>query len=26
VTIVVSFAGGNNYKLAGADELSLVLA
>lgn len=26
VTIVVSFAGGNNYKLAGADDLSLVLA
>lgn len=26
VTIVVTFAGGNNYKLAGADELSLVLA
>jgi hypothetical protein len=26
VTIVVTFAGGNNYKLAGADDLSLVLA
>jgi hypothetical protein len=26
VTIVVSLAGGNNYKLAGADDLSLVLA
>ena len=26
VTIVVSFANGNNYKLAGADDLSLVLA
>jgi hypothetical protein len=26
VTIVVSFAGGNNYKLAGADDLSLILA
>ena len=26
VTIVVSFANGNNYKRAGADELSLVLA
>jgi hypothetical protein len=26
VTIVVSFIGGNNYKLAGADDLSLVLA
>ena len=26
VTIVVSFASGNNYKLAGADDLSLVLA
>src|SRR5262245_16034256 len=26
VTVVVSFAGGNNYKLAGADDLSLVLA
>jgi hypothetical protein len=26
VTIVVTFAGGNNYKLAGADALSLVLA
>jgi hypothetical protein len=26
VTIVVSFTGGNNYKLAGADDLSLVLA
>jgi hypothetical protein len=26
VTIVVSFAGGNNYKLAGADDLSLTLA
>jgi hypothetical protein len=25
VTIVVTFAGGNNYKLAGADNLSLVL-
>ena len=26
VTIVVTFASGNNYKLAGADDLSLVLA
>jgi hypothetical protein len=26
VTIVVTFVGGNNYKLAGADDLSLVLA
>lgn len=26
VTIVVTFSGGNNYKLAGADELALVLA
>jgi hypothetical protein len=26
VTIVVTFAGGNNYKLAGADNLSLVLS
>jgi len=26
VTIVVTFSGGNNYKLAGADDLSLVLA
>jgi hypothetical protein len=26
VIIVVSFAGGNNYKLAGVDDLSLVLA
>lgn len=26
VTIVVTFAGGNNYKLAGADDISLVLA
>lgn len=26
VTIVVSFIGGNNYKLAGADDLSLVVA
>ncbi len=26
VTIVVSFIGGNNYKLAGADDLSLVLS
>jgi hypothetical protein len=26
VTIVMSFIGGNNYKLAGADDLSLVLA
>lgn len=26
VTIVVTFRGGNNYKLAGADDLSLVLA
>ena len=26
VTIVMTFAGGNNYKLAGADDLSLVLA
>ena len=26
VTIVVTFAAGNNYKLAGADDLSLVLA
>lgn len=26
VTIIVSFIGGNNYKLAGADDLSLVLA
>ena len=26
VTIVVTFAGGNNYKLAGADDLSLVLS
>jgi len=26
VTIVVSFANGNNYKLAGADDLALVLA
>ncbi len=25
ITIVVTFAGGNNYKLAGADNLSLVL-
>ena len=26
VTIVVTFVGGNNYKLAGADDLSLVLS
>ncbi|MBA2331383.1 MAG: hypothetical protein H0V94_01145 [Actinobacteria bacterium] len=26
VTIVVTFSGGNNYKLAGADDLSLVLS
>ena len=26
VTIVVTFSGGNNYKLAGADDLSLMLA
>jgi hypothetical protein len=26
VTIVVTFVGGNNYKLAGADDLSLMLA
>lgn len=26
VTIVVTFSGGNNYKLAGADDLSLVVA
>ena len=26
VTIVVTFAGGNNYKLAGADDLSLIVA
>jgi hypothetical protein len=26
VTIIVTFSGGNNYKLAGADDLSLVLA
>ena len=26
VTVVVTFASGNNYKLAGADDLSLVLA
>ena len=26
VTIVITFVGGNNYKLAGADDLSLILA